>query len=426
MIVTPSEIAALFGRFGSVLQVVPFAHRRDGPAGSRGCGLVVMETEQGACDAINALSAKFTWAGAERPMQVQASQGAERSGSQPLPDGPAVSNGRVMPGRGRYPLPGQRVISSSKGLEVSADEPAPPGCAPDAFKLVLTNMPNSYTQTDVLTLLQPYGTVVSLFRQQGPEAMGDGTVTVWYANGTQARAALDALRNTVLLAADGTRQLTVIAGPTVQCSGVVQYGTGVMTGQMNPSGGGGWNPRGSLGGATALSQTSLQQQQSQPAMLYMPTAAAQHQDGLPVAGVPASDAASSAYWSQLGSGVSGPAQVLTAANGLVRDAGQGSMDLQQLMYVLPQTSVAQTMGSSMTPGAAGQMWNLSAPPASLAAIAQQNQLQAAGLNISGNLLDPMQAGSSASTVTFLPNNVLPGMNTPVVTGAPGASFTGWW
>lgn len=55
-IVTPSEVAALFGRFGMVLQVVPFAHRREGPAGSRGCGLVVMETEQGAMDAIEALS----------------------------------------------------------------------------------------------------------------------------------------------------------------------------------------------------------------------------------------------------------------------------------------------------------------------------------------------------------------------------------
>jgi len=34
--VTPSEVAAMFERFGMVLQVVPFAHRREGPLNSRG------------------------------------------------------------------------------------------------------------------------------------------------------------------------------------------------------------------------------------------------------------------------------------------------------------------------------------------------------------------------------------------------------
>lgn len=256
--VTPAEIASAFERYGGVLQVVPFAHRREGPPNSRGCGLVVLEREAAALAAIEGLSGRHTWPGAERPLLVQMFYGAERSvsagaelvfgsNSQPQqqqpgagrPGGPhhhhhhggsgpppnsmpaaAAAGVRRTTAAFTYPLQQQQpqpqpphgASSSSGGLLDAGGALPPPGCAPDAFKLVLTNLPASYSQGDVFALLQPYGNIVSLsLTPAGHGGAHDALATVWYATGGQADAALAALSNTVLMAAEGSRQLAVTA-----------------------------------------------------------------------------------------------------------------------------------------------------------------------------------------------------------------------
>jgi CUG-BP- and ETR3-like factor len=204
--VTPAEVAAAFERFGMVLQVVPFAHRREGPANSRGCGLVVMDTEHAAMAAVEALSGNFTWPGAERALLVQPFYGAERMAPHTLPTlpdvqgpgpqqagqfgrggggmrGPTNHNSAASAGPRGYAgrmyqqhqqqqqWPGGKQGPHGSPISLDAGDMAPPGCAPDAFKLVLTNLPGSYSQSDIMSLLQPYGTVVSLTpasRRAGP------------------------------------------------------------------------------------------------------------------------------------------------------------------------------------------------------------------------------------------------------------------
>lgn len=437
--VTPSEIAALFGRFGMVLQVVPFAHRREGPPGSRGCGLVVMDAEQGALDAIGALSGKYTWAGADRPLQVQAFYGAERSGPHQLPSLPegsysngggafgAGSGGSRMLERGRY-----QPITRSVGLRnnpagVSTDdEPMPPGCAPDAFKLVLVNLPNSYSQADVQALLQPYGTVLSVFRQQGSDPTGDGTATVWYANGSQAEAALNALRNTVLMVQNGTRQLTVLAGPPVKRNTLARKSPIAAGGSYiihASTGSGVFEPSNAMNGNMPSPQVVFQQQSQQPVMLYQPSAS--YQDaGVSVLAAPGSDAMLQ-QWQPQGP-TAGGVQVLAAPQGPVANGG-GTFDMQQLMYVLPQTSLPQNVvvsaaTSAPAPAGSGQLWPAGAAPGAL-----QNQLAASGVTNSSSMLEQMQAVSAASTMTsFMGAGGPPGISMAATSAPAGVNFSGWW
>jgi phosphoinositide-3-kinase regulatory subunit 4 len=262
--VTPAEVAAAFERFGIVLQVVPFAHRREGPPASRGCGLVVMDSEAGALAAVEALSGCFTWPGAERPLLVQPFYGAERGaggdagqvlggggggggpgagsgawggggrgggfgagGGGGLGRGPTHHNMAAAAGpRGAraggfqqqqqqhsptYTQAGGGAGGAGGGGLARGGEVPPPGCAPNAFKLVLTNLPASYTQADVFSLLQPYGQVVSFSHVPAGACGPDGGAVVWYATRQQADAALAALSNTVLMAAEGSRQLCLRA-----------------------------------------------------------------------------------------------------------------------------------------------------------------------------------------------------------------------
>lgn len=435
--VTPSEVAALFGRFGMVLQVVPFAHRREGPAGSRGCGLVVMETEQGALDSIEALSGKYTWVGAERPLQVQAFYGAERSGPHQLPslpEGGSNNNNQGSLGRGRYQGPANRGSSprnNSVGLLQADEEPPPPGCAPDVFKLVLANLPNSYSQSDVQALLQPYGTVMSVFRQQGPDASGDGTATVWYANGSQAEAALNALRNTVLITQNGTRQLTVVAGSTAVRANSRQQSAGMIAGGYTVNAGNGvgiFEPGSAINGGM-LPQVVYQQQTQQPVVIYQPSAPFQ-QAGVSVVAGQGGEGMLPMWQSRMPATTTGGVQVLAAPNGPVANANGSAFDLQQLMYVLPSSSMGQTVvvsAAAPAPAGSGQLWPLGASPNSLAAAGQQTQFAATGVNNSGSMLEQMQAASSASAMTaFMANGGPPGINLPTMSAPPGAAFTGWW
>jgi hypothetical protein len=483
--VTPSEVAALFERFGTVLQVVPFAHRREGPANSRGCGLVVVDNEAAATDAIEALSGKFTWPGAERALLVQPFYGVERAGPHQLPtlpEGPGTTSsssnaqgggsgggrmwqppgnsGRQQQGgrRGGYGYGGgpmndreqHRAGSAAAQAPAGAadDEPAPPGCSPDAFKLVLSNVPSSYSQGDVSALLQPYGHVVSAFREQGRDSSGD-TVSVWYANGGQAEAAVAGLRNVVLMAPDGPRRLLLTAcysGPISRHQQQRQQQQqqqqhGLHPGSGSPYASGSHLGSGSSGGmmdaanrgsaAATLMQQQLayhqqQQQQQQAQVQAQMVQQLQQQQGVQMLAPGQDPPGVMQVWNTQAPTTTAPVSAaaaitmqLTGAHmAQVARASSGGFDMQQLAFALPQQPGAV---SAPMVQQAGQMWpHPGGSPQVLVAPVP------GGMGQSGSMLE--QLGQLASDASSVPGSYM-GSNPAapgVSAGVPaGMGYTGW-
>ncbi|WIA29342.1 hypothetical protein OEZ86_011847 [Tetradesmus obliquus] len=502
--VTPSEVAALFERYGTVLQVVPFAHRREGPAGSRGCGLVVVENEGAATDAIEALSGKFTWPGAERALLVQPFYGVVRAGPHQLPtlpEGPGTSNssgsnaqgsssgnaqgaggssgGRMWqpPGnQGRQQQGGRRggygygngpmndreqhragpAAAAQAPAGAADDEPAPPGCFPDAFKLVLSNVPSSYSQGDVSALLQPYGHVVSAFREQGRDSSGD-TVSVWYSNGGQAEAAVAGLRNVVLMAPDGPRRLLLTAcysGPISrhqqqrqqqqqqQQQRSMHPGSGSPYSSSSHLGSGsssGMNSgmmdaasRGSAAATLMQQQLAYQQQQQAQAQAQMVQQLGmqqlqqqQQQQGVHMLAQGQDPPGVMQVWNTQAPATAAPASAAAAITmqltgghmSQAARASSGGFDMQQLAFALPQ----QGGVSAPMVQQAGHMWQHAGGSPQMLVSAVPG-----GLGVSGSMLEQLgQLGADASSMQggYMGSNPAA---LGVSAGVPaGIGYTGW-
>jgi hypothetical protein len=263
---------------------------------------------------------------------------------------------------------GQRSSPSaggSMGLMDVAEAPPPPGCGPDAFKLVLTNLPGSYTQSDIFSLLQPYGTVVSVTHTPPADGGGEGAVVVWYQTGAQADAALAALSNTVLMAAEGTRQLQLKAfkGPRGRLPG-----GSPMQGQhqQHRSAGGMWHSAGATHGFVSMQQAqglAAYQQQQMPGMMqgggFVGAGQQQQQVLLQPQGLLGGDGGMGEVW-MTGGGVSAAPPGLTgmgnqlagvAAATAAMSTAPNSYSMQQLLYMLPQQQQQPQMGGGMpSPG----------------------------------------------------------------------------
>lgn len=443
--VTPAEVAATFECFGMVLQVVPFAHRREGPANSRGCGLVVMDREPAAMAAVEALSGVFTWPGAERPLLVQPFYGADRlnpmsdlpgglgGGPQPGQFGRGGSSGGGMrgptnhnsaasagprghPGRVYQQQPqqwsGNNHAQRGSPTALDAADMPPPGCTPDAFKLLLTNLPGSYTQTDIISLLQPYGSVISMTHMPTGEMGRDSTAAVWYQTAAQAEAALAALSNTVLMAAEGTRQLELkafkrpagayggnravqnamaSAGPwhspvaTQGMPGMQQQQSPGLAGQQQH------NPVLQQGGYSHAGQLLQQQQQQGLGMNPMWVQAGGVNAGPPgLTGMTAND------------NLAALAAVTAAMS-----APPNAYSMQQLLCMLPQQ---QQLANGMASAGAGWQGNMMMPGGAVSLSGNSN-IDAALQSIQGGT-DQALLGSSVSAAA--------GLLAPA-----GAGYTGW-
>lgn len=470
--VTPAEVAATFERFGTVLQVVPFAHRREGPLNSRGCGLVVMDREPAAMAAVEALSGVFTWPGAERPLLVQPfyervspdksggglpagaqqagqfGRGGSSSGGGGMPRGPTNHHSAASAGvRGNAGRPGfqpqqqqwQGGHQGPRGPPTAAEAP-PPGCAPDVFKLVLANLPGSYTHTDVVSLLQPYGTVMSLTVMPAGDLGRDSSAAVWYASASQAEAALSALSNTVLMAAEGTRQLEVKAfkRPLGQYLGANSMQRGMQQGQAPGLGGGAWHSPHATQGLTGMQQ---QQQQHSPGMAaYQQPSPVSHQQGLlqqggygPAGHVLQQQAAGGLMgveqhvnnmWVQAGStsggtspdhlGLQGGDSNLSALSAAM-SAGPNAYSMQQLLSMLPQQQQQHPVACVMLPGGGAGAWpgNMVMPGGAVSLSSTSN--------LDGTL-QSFQGGNGTDPGSLINPSVSTSLLAPA---GPGAGYTGW-
>jgi RNA recognition motif-containing protein len=227
--VTPSELLSVFEGFGPVLQVVPFAQRRDGPRSCRGCGLVVMGSEQDGVAAMQALHGVSQWPGAERPMSVQPYTAGDRSlvplqpsGTVPVAAATPYGGGMgVGPAAVHYP--GSMVMGSQANNMRQAPammQMADDGTSWGARELFLGNLPLVYTENEVLQLLQAYGSVVQLQLLRNPQSGAFiGQARAWYASPQQADAARQALHGTMLLTGGLEQPLPLVAVPAAGVSG---------------------------------------------------------------------------------------------------------------------------------------------------------------------------------------------------------------
>ncbi|KAF6258452.1 hypothetical protein COO60DRAFT_1701321 [Scenedesmus sp. NREL 46B-D3] len=149
-----SEVELLFGSFGKLAEVNLF-RAWAGAKHSKGCGLITYVDRHCAGSAISQLHGKYVFPGSDCPMVVE-----------------------------WMDLKKQRPVAPPP----PADKP-PLGCAHDAYKLLLSNVPPSVTEADLAAVLRQYGHVVQLalaLDNSGASASGH----VWYAT----KQAADALQ----------------------------------------------------------------------------------------------------------------------------------------------------------------------------------------------------------------------------------------
>ncbi|KAI8477492.1 MAG: hypothetical protein J3K34DRAFT_455294 [Monoraphidium minutum] len=238
--VTPHEVAALFQRFGPVLKVIPFPARRDGPPGTRGCGRVIMAHPAHADAAVASLSGRFVWPGAEWPFLAQPFAG-------PAPSG--FGAGPPWGGLAGFDAAGDLGGGAMGGVGGAMGGP-PPGCEPDAYALVLANLPPLASEPELRQLLAAYGPVAALELAPAggggaPGGGGGGSATVWYASRAAADLARASLHGAALRSAGerGPRQLAVHAAPPGG------GGAGALAAALGGGGGGGGGLLGRAAGA---------------------------------------------------------------------------------------------------------------------------------------------------------------------------------
>lgn len=195
---TEEEVKGLFGQFGKVYDVNLFRAFQGAPT-TKGCGLVTLGTHEEAAAAIDELDSKFTWDGMDSPMVVkwmdaqlqkrrrEEHLAAMRQGLVPsMGMGPEV----WMPAPQGLQFPGSSSMTSSVVKKIDLTEPPPPGCAPDAIKLFVGNIPKNYTEEMLKPIFESSGKVVELVVVRDKVTHeSKGSAFVWYANRAQAESA---------------------------------------------------------------------------------------------------------------------------------------------------------------------------------------------------------------------------------------------
>jgi hypothetical protein len=208
------EIHAVFSRYGDVRGINLFRAFRGAPT-CKGCGLIKMETREGAEAAKEALDGIFTWPGMPLPMVVDwmdselqrqrrerhRAQHQEAARLQQLAAA-AVTTG-IDPCMSALMQPGAQILQPQPlgmpvglpdgyGLGTAVQGEVPPaGCFPDAIKLFVGNLPAGLEESTLRQLLVTAGHVVQLEMHEPPAGSQTGpSALVWYATRQQAERAI--------------------------------------------------------------------------------------------------------------------------------------------------------------------------------------------------------------------------------------------
>uniref|UniRef100_A0A7R9VPJ1 RRM domain-containing protein n=1 Tax=Chlamydomonas euryale TaxID=1486919 RepID=A0A7R9VPJ1_9CHLO len=195
------EIKDLFSAYGQVYDVNLFRAFQGAPT-SKGCGLVTMGAHDEAAAAIEALHGKHTWPGMDSPMVVKwmdtALQqqrraqhlSAVRQGLAPRPESWLNRNPQPhgMAMANPYTPIGVN-LASPTGMAVN--EPVPVGCANDALKLFVGNIPASFSEEQLLPFFETIGPVVELVIMKDKATnQSKGSAFVWYTTRAAAEQAI--------------------------------------------------------------------------------------------------------------------------------------------------------------------------------------------------------------------------------------------
>lgn len=229
---TEDDIRELFSQFGKVFDVNVF-RAFQGALTTKGCGLVTMAHHDEAVAAIEALDSKYVWGGMDSPMVVkwmdaalqrrrreqhlatmrqgavspndlnwmqqnfqQAAASSSRAGlmgglNLPMMGGGGL--GQFMHSGLTGGLPhGMQMAGPSLQPEVeAADEMPPVGCAADAIKLFIGNIPKSCTEEQLMPFFETIGKVVELVvvREKATHE-SKGSAFVWYSSRVMAERAI--------------------------------------------------------------------------------------------------------------------------------------------------------------------------------------------------------------------------------------------
>lgn len=236
------DIRELFAQFGKVSDVNVFRAFQGAPT-TKGCGLVTMAEHEDALSAIETLDSKYVWRGMDAPMVVKWMDGAlqRRRREQHLANirgvGGQMSNSDLgwiqqssqnslqLPASSSWPglmsmlgpgaggglghfigatsgLPGlshsqmqmaAAAVASSINTDTGegADEQPPVGCAPDAIKLFVGNLPKSCTEEHLHPFFETVGKVVELVVVRDKSTHeSKGSAFVWYATRVTAERAI--------------------------------------------------------------------------------------------------------------------------------------------------------------------------------------------------------------------------------------------
>ncbi|GBF95952.1 CUG-BP- and ETR-3-like factor [Raphidocelis subcapitata] len=287
---TEDAVRALFSRYGGVADINLFRAFQGAPT-TKGCGLVTLGSVEEATSAIAALHETHVWPGMSQPMVVRwmdsALQrrrreehliGRQAAMLQPAPAtapwGAAPSSGTSSGGLFASQLQAQLAPAPAGLMPAHAGQadallpftgvPAevpPPGCAPDAYKLFIGNVPSCYTERDLRPLFESVGPVVELVvlydKQTGASK---GSAFCWYASRPDAdRAAAQFNERHLLPDPTGHQQRPLVVRPATVRRAVPrallagpQQGLGLGMGMgMGMNMGMGLSGAGALGAAAA-------------------------------------------------------------------------------------------------------------------------------------------------------------------------------
>ncbi|KAF6260316.1 hypothetical protein COO60DRAFT_909475 [Scenedesmus sp. NREL 46B-D3] len=252
------EVRALFARYGRVVEVNLFRAFQGAPT-TKGCGLVTMGSNDEAAAAIDALDSRHTWDGLEAPMVVKwmdaalqkrrreehlaamrqglvpsmsmstdvwsgsnnsrsATSGSAAAAAAASRSGASLSQGKLLEAAAAAANSSDSAAAAAAtagpgSVGVLPAELPPVGCAPDAYKLFVGNIPKSCTEEELRPVFQAVGPVVELVVVRDKFTHeSKGSAFVWYSTRADADQAVLQLNSCRVLqdrCGDQTRPLVV-------------------------------------------------------------------------------------------------------------------------------------------------------------------------------------------------------------------------
>ncbi|GBF89388.1 hypothetical protein Rsub_01960 [Raphidocelis subcapitata] len=216
-------VQALFSTFGRVSSVTLF-RAFQAASSTKGCGLVVMGSADEATAAIWGLHESHVWEGMSQPMVVRWMDSAlqrrrreehalMRQGGTSTPASASASpRSGASPTRGILAYGYASSLAGGSGPAVAAP---PPGCAPDAYRLFVGNLPSCFSVEELRPLFEAIGPVAELTLADSAAGDPRRSAFCWFYSSADADAAVAQLHGRVVYDPTGAPPCPLVVRPVV-------------------------------------------------------------------------------------------------------------------------------------------------------------------------------------------------------------------